>query len=237
MAKAKKTAKSEGEHKTGLAANRRRRRARRVARSSSPRPNPPLTVDFTNVILPGFASYAGTRVIQRIVYNLVQSRWPAWGKHAAAVSGAAAFGAAWFGAHKLPKIGQYHDGIVLGSAMAAFQGAIRAWVPAKYAWLLSDCQPTDVQPVLPANGQTASATPTTTPAAGDEYDYLEDALTEAQTSKRVRTVAPPKSGKKPVASAMAVADDGGGEMDPDLASELIGGESVDDLYSGPFEQN
>jgi hypothetical protein len=236
MAKKAKQANPEGTpKKRGALA--RRRRARKV--SAAPRSNPPPLVDFTHVILPGFMSYAGTRVVQRVTYNFIQSRWPQFGKHAAAASGIAAFGAAYFFAHKLPKVGQYHDGIVLGSAMAAFQGAARAWLPEKYAWLLSDSQPTDVQQLPSGNGTSTSIPVTTTPAvtAGDEYDYLESALEEAQTSKRVRTVSPPKKVGKPVAQAMAAVPTDGGELDPDLSEELGGAEDVDDLYSGTFEQN
>ncbi len=77
-----------------------------------------------------------------------------------------------------------------------------------------------------------------TAAQGDEYSYLEDFLDEAQTSKTVRSVPPPKSARSPIANALNLATAGqndGAAIDPDLMSELGDDEDIDDLYSGSFE--
>ena len=105
MAKAKKS---------GLAANRKRRRARK---SSSLVANPPVAKDFTNLILPTFGAYAGTRLLARMVYSIIQKKWPKVGKHAGAAAAVAAFGGSWFMAHRIKRLAPYHDAIVVGSGI------------------------------------------------------------------------------------------------------------------------
>lgn len=233
MAKANKKPAENQPKSRGLAANRRRRRARAVAapRPRAPRANPPASSDLTHVLLPGFIAYAGTRVLQRIVYSLVQKRWPKWGKHAHAVTGLATAGAAWFGAHRISKVAPYHEGVLAGTSIAALHGAASAWLPAKYNWLLADCKPSDVAPVTAPN-QPRPIEPSA--AAGDEYSYLEDMLED--TPRTARAAAPPKASRTPVANAMKMAAgaDDGADLDPDLMSELGDDEDVDDLYTGPF---
>lgn len=229
--------------KRSLAANRRARRARANPAPSGARANPPVTSDITHVILPGFAAYAATRVLARIVYSMVQSRWPSLGKHAAAVSGITAFGATWFFAHKIKQLAPFHDGILVGSGVAALHGMATCYLPEKYSWLLTDCKPEDVTPIDAATSPDPAAAPppgSIDAAAGDEYSYLEGQLeqAEARPSRSSRTIRAPRSrAGKPVAHAMGMA--GGSEpgvaLDPDLTSELDPGESVDDLYSGAFE--
>jgi len=234
---AKKKQPAENPPKRGLAANRRRRRARAIAAPAprkALRANPPASSDLTHVLLPGFLAYAGTRVLQRIVYSLVQKRWPKWGKHAHAATGLATATAAWFGAHRVSRIAPYHDGVLAGTSIAALHGAAAAWLPAKYNWLLADCKPSDVS--APSTGTPAPVLETTSSAsAGDEYSYLEDMLEE--TPRTARSGPPPKASRTPVANAMKVAAANGSDdvdLDPDLMSELGDDEDVDDLYTGPF---
>jgi len=227
-----------------LVTNRRRRRARaNPSPSSAPRANPPIGSDFVNVLLPGFAAYTATRFIQRIVYTMVQRRWPKLGKHAHAAAGAIAFGGVWFFAHKVKSLARFHDGVVMGSGVAAFQGVAQCYLP-KYGWLTSDCKAEDV---ARKNGNGAAALPPGTTVATpeaegmDEYSYLEaelDAIDGGRRAAPARTIAPRKATRHPVAAAMKVAGTNAGmasDMDDDLLSELGDDEDVDDLYSGAFE--
>ena len=221
-----------------LVVNRKRRHARKVARRNpGPTPlaivNPPMGQDFVNVLLPGFAAYAATRVLARIVYQLVQKRWPKLGKHAAAISGVASFGAVWLTAHRVQTLAKYHDGVVMGSGIAAFQGLATTYLPDKYKWLIADCKPEDVAPV-PAKTEPATAPATQTfqaraemapaPEPTDEFSYLEDELQLQGVDVGRRRESP---GKEPAPAQQ--------RMD-DLDDALLGaleteGDSLDDLYS------
>lgn len=239
-----------------LAQNRKKRRARRnpaaepVARREA-RANPPVLSDLTHVVLPGFAGYAASRVVQRISFTMVGRRWPRLAKHAHAAAGLLSFGAAWLLAHRWSKLAKYHDGILVGTGVAALHGIAQAYLPQKYNWLLADCKPSDIAatssgPSLEARqvamqNSRAGAPPLVgkpMSSAGDEFGYLDDEL-EAAASMPFQTVSPPKAVRTPVAAAMKVAE--GNDNDPtstfdaDLADLLEQGESVDDLYSGSFE--
>jgi len=235
MAKAKHRASSTTPKKKsgGLAAIRRRRRLRAnpaPERTSRARANPPLGSDITSVLLPGFGAYALTRVLQRIVYTVVQKRWPKLGKHAHAAAGVAAFGGVWFFAHRIAAVAKYHDGIVMGSGVAALHGIAQCYLPKKYSWLLADCKSSDVLS-LPAtdDATTSSSAKANSPAVGDdEYSYLERQLDAMSGDARVRTM-PGARG----ANAMTT---DGGALDPALTEEL-GDEDIDDLYTGAFSTN
>lgn len=227
MAKAKAAKTAPDKPKKHLAANRRRRRARANPAPSGggSRANPPIGADITHVLLPGFGAYAATRILARIVYSIVQSRWPSLGKHAAALSGAAAFGTTWFFAHKIKALAPYHDGIVMGSGIAALHGAATCYLPEKYSWLLTDCKPEDVTPVDapvdPAQVDAGAQAPAA--SAGDEYSYLEEQAEQRRPRARSRGRA-----------AAAQAPEPEVQLDPDLTNEL-GGENLADLYTGAFE--
>lgn len=231
-----------------LAANRRRRRARttitkttREVRETRQNPAGPGVGDLTHVVLPGFAAYAGTRIVQRMVFTVVAKRWPNFAKHAHALAGAATFGAAWFFAHRIKRIANYHDGIIVGSGVAALQGVAQCYLPTKYSWLLADCSPDDVTPIDPNAVQPLPSAATQTD--GDEYSYLEEpvAQVERSSSKRTRTVRGPKPSRTPVANAMKMATAGQDlsnvTLDPDLLQELGDDEAIDSLYSGAFSTN
>lgn len=196
--------------------------------------------DIGEVVIPAAVGYAGTRVLQRVVYNLVQKRWPKYGKFAHALSGALAFGGVVMFGHKVKKLEDYQDGVAIGAGIAAIHSAASAFLPRKYSWLLADCRPEDVAPIAKP-GTPGGADPATTQIAqaGDEYSYLEEQLTEIERggSKATRTVPAPRSSRNPVAQAMAMATAGqndGAAVDPDLDEMLGEGENVDDLYTGAF---
>lgn len=241
----KRRPKPTSEKKGGLAANRRRRRVTRVTKvtreTREVRANPPLMADFTHVLLPGFGAYAGTRFLQRVVFSLASKRWPKLGKHLHALAGVAAFGATWLFAHKVRSIAKYHDGIVMGSGIAAFQGVAQTYLP-KYGWLTADVQPNGAGgPQVQQQPQQLTAP---TGAGGDEYSYLEDQLDaiDGRRARPARTTRAPRRTAAPMASAMQMAaaisgDDPSEQIDADLLDELDDGESLDDLYAGSLAPN
>lgn len=240
MAKRKKKSKP-----TEPVAKRRKKRRTtltKIVRSTETRTNPagaPRVSDLTQVILPGFAAFSVTKVLQRIVYSVVQKRWPKLGKHAHALSGVLAFGGLWYFAHKVKALANYHDGILIGSGIAAGHGIAQCYLPQKYNWLLADCKPGDVKPIAPPADSGTNQIAEASPTEGDEYSYLEAQLEEMErgTSKRERVVRGPRGNGRPVAAGMHQAtagqDNSNTLLDPDLVEEL-GNEAVDDLYTGAF---
>lgn len=241
--------------KPTLATNRRKRRKRTITRvkggaegSAKARANPAggASAVFLESILPGFGAYAATRVAARMVYAVVQKRWPKLGKHAHALAGVASATAAWFLAPRVERLARYQDGILMGSSVAALQGVAQAYLPQKYRWLLADPKAADVgRPLAPPPPAPldASHSGAITPAAGDdEFSYLEERLAAAERSgsRAPQTFGAPRAARTPVASSLgiaATADGGDLELDPDLLEALGDGEGVDDLYTGAFEQN
>lgn len=189
--------------KKGLALVAQRRQTRRRSVTA----NPPVGTDLLHSVLPGFGAYAATRLLSRIVYSLVQRKWPKLGKHAAALAATGAFGTAWLGAHRIQRLAPYHDVIVIGSGVAALQTIVRTYLP-RYGWIVADPKPADVQPAaLPAAAATAAAQ---AELQGDEYSYL-----EAELEQRTGTPMPQIS-------------------DEDIAAVLGDDEEVEDLYTGTF---
>ena len=198
--------------------------------------------DTGQLLLPAVGGYAATRVIQRVVFNIVQKRWPKLGKWAHALSGVAAFGGVALLGHKVKQLEDYQDGVLIGAGVAAAQGVATAVLPKKYSWLLADCRPEDVVPdpqIPSANDPALQSGPATTAGGGDSYLQDELDAMEGSGSKQARTVAGPKKNSSPVASAMAHASKGqpAAVEDPDLDEMLADNESVDDLYTGSFAMN
>lgn len=233
--------------KKGLAANRRRRRARK--NPSTALANPPVGQDLTHLVLPGFAAYAATRFFSRIIYSLVQKRWPRFGKHAGALAAATSFGGMWFFAHKVKRVAPYHDGILIGSGVAALQTIARTYLPGKYAYIVSDYTPDQI-----ANGTGARQVqaPTTATAAevpesqewDDEYSHLEAELDsmEAPAPRRRRSAVAAATAATPVPAPNASIADfltqtAGDDLDADLVDELDDDEDLDDMYAGSFAEN
>ncbi|MBT8453912.1 MAG: hypothetical protein KJO40_18265 [Deltaproteobacteria bacterium] len=204
--------------KKGLAANRQRRRTRKIA-------NPPIAQDLTHFILPGFAAYGATRLLSRIVYSVIQKRWPKLGKHAGALAAVGAFGGSWFLAHRIKRLEGYHDAIVVGSGIAALQTVVRTYVP-KYGWVVSDYKPEDLGPTAPPKQLESREDEVAAAAgefAGDEFSYLEaeleaieaaDARKHAMPAPQVSYEAAASSNDEITEEEMAALlgdDDGGGD--------------------------
>jgi hypothetical protein len=224
MAKAKKTS----NNGPSLAKNRKKRRARKnpAPSSSSALANPPIASDIVHVILPGFAAYAATRVLSRIVYAIVQKRWPTLGKHASVLASLASFGSMWFFAHKIKTLARYHDPILMGSGIAAGQSIVATYLPVKYSWLLTDARPEDVAPAQPkVVAQPVSVAELSPSGVVDEYTAMEIAAEQKLNRPRPRA-----SGSQPP----IVGDHETVELAPDLQGVLDQGETADDLFTGGF---
>ena len=138
-------------------------RVRRVRRRRNPAPlgavaNGPLGSDLLHEVLPAFGGYAATRLVSRLVYTQASKRWPNASRHLSVLSSAGSFLAAWFLVHRIRRLEKYHGPIVTGSAIAALQSIVQAYLP-KFGWLVSDYQPT-----AGSASQPLPAGPTTRPA-------------------------------------------------------------------------
>lgn len=104
------------------------------------RSNPPLVTDILEQAVPGFASFAATRFVTRVVATQVAKRAPSLGKHAGAVASASSFLAAWFLAHRWKYTAKYHTPIVVGSMIAMLQSLIQLYLP-MLGWMIADATP------------------------------------------------------------------------------------------------
>lgn len=229
----KKSAPAKKTENAGLAAIRKKRRARARANPAGGIANPPAASDLMNVVLPGFGAYAATRAVARMAYALTAKRWPRLAKHVHAVTGLATAGGLWLLGHKWDRIAKYHDGIIMGSSVAALQGVAGAYLPEKYRWILADPRQAEYRP-LPA------PPPALPPQVQDDLG-LNDSFLERQLRAlegRGGTIAAPRPSSNPVQQDLeaAAAVDGGAALDPDLEA-LLGGEDLSDLYTGPFAPN
>ena len=120
--------------KRGLAAYKRAKKNNSVV---SAKANPPPLKDVMDFVVPGFAGYAGTRMVSRIVHGMIIRRYPRLAKHASVISTGLAAAAAWFLVHRIKSVKQYHTPVVVGAGIAALQTAVQAYLP-KYGWMVSD---------------------------------------------------------------------------------------------------
>lgn len=233
----KKSAPAKKTENAGLAAIRKKRRARARANPSGGTANPPAASDLMNVVLPGFGAYAATRAVARMAYALTAKRWPKLAKHVHAAAGLATAGGLWLLGHRWDRIAKYHDGIIMGSSVAALQGVAGAYLPKKYRWILSDPQATEYRP-LPAAMPVQPL-----PAAAEDDLGLGDSFLERQLRAlegRGGTIAPPRPSANPVQQDLDIAAATGGagaELDPELQDLLGDGEDLSDLYTGAFTPN
>jgi hypothetical protein len=137
--------------KSGLVAYRRRKK-RKI---STPSANPPIQQDFVEEIIPAFVAYAATRFISNVVNQIAQKRFSKGGKHIAVLSSGIAFAGAWTLIHRFPSTMKYHSPAVVGSAIAAIQTGIQAYMP-KYGWMLADMSATSAGPSPTTSMNTAA---------------------------------------------------------------------------------
>ena len=107
----------------------------------------------TDLVLPGVAAYAGTRIAGRIGHAIGRRKSATAAKHMVPLSSLAMAISAIILAGKWDKLERYRTGIMVGSGIAAIQAILQAYVP-MWAWVLSDPNEDAVramlaQPVLP----------------------------------------------------------------------------------------
>lgn len=189
--------------------------------------NPPVLEDFTDMILPGFGGYGATRLLGRITHVQVAKRWPRFGKHAAALSAVAAFGASWFAAHRVKWLARYHTPIVVGAGIAALKTLVQTYLP-WLGWMTADVTDGDTKALPP--GQQANPAEATSmghtifdevDSAGQEWATYNDAFDQGSYKNQAPAHTPAES------PAAADADQAMGEMLSELGVE-------DDLGAGIF---
>jgi hypothetical protein len=176
--------------------------------------NPPLMVDLTNYVLPGFAGYAAARVASRLAYKAMRGRGTGWAQAASPIAGAAIAGGIFAYSHYMkPELSQSpiaHSAMV-GASIAAIQNTVQAIMP-QLGWLVGDCYHDDVlvpqgAKLVPANAQVAA--PRQNGVGDDDIDIA--ALLD---------------------NSDLMNGNGGGDMD-----DLVGGQyddEFDDLKAGIF---
>lgn len=191
--------------------------------------NPPMLEDFTDMILPGFGGYGATRLLGRITHVQVAKRWPRFGKHAAALSAVAAFGASWFAAHRVKWLAKYHTPIVVGAGIAALKTLVQTYLP-WLGWMTADVQEGDTRalPGAAANPALEGGMGHTifdeADAAGQEWATYNDAFDQGSYRGQQPPHQQPQAAANP---ADAEADAAMGDMLQDLGVE-------DDLGQGIF---
>ena len=130
-----------------------RRYGKKRRSSSEPKHNPPLLADLAEWAGPGFASFATTRFLTRIVTQKVNEKKPSWGKHAGVGVSVGSFLLLWYLGHKIKWIAKYHTPITVGSAIAAAQSILQLYLP-QVGWMIGDATP-EVAAAATAGGATA----------------------------------------------------------------------------------
>jgi hypothetical protein len=92
-------------------------------------------------VLSGFAGYAGTRLLARVVYTQLMKKWPKGSRHFSVLSTGAAFAGAWYATKYVKQLEKHRVPATVGAGIAALQSVIQTYVP-KFGWIVSDYQPT-----------------------------------------------------------------------------------------------
>jgi hypothetical protein len=152
--------------------------ASRKRSNPAPKKNPGILEDTWDLVLPGFATYAATRLAGRVAYKMAVKRSPKLAKHVGALTPSLVAGLTWFAVHKIDRLDKYHHGAVIGSCIAAAQSLIQTYVP-QVGWLLNDYHMNDMLPghvpaQMTAPGPKAAAKSTSSPTAVSDYSVKED---------------------------------------------------------------
>ena len=121
-------------------------------------------VQLAQDIAVGFAGYAGTRFLARMVYSQAIKRWPKAAQYAHVAAGFVGAIGTYFGTKFVERAAPYHEAATTGAAIAALQGAAVLLPRAGYVVA-------DVSPEQYAGGNT-SATIEIPDASTDDLDML-----------------------------------------------------------------
>lgn len=154
-------------------ARRHRRRKFKKNPSSSPKRNPPITADLLEWVAPGFAGFASTRLLTRVVQTQIAKRAPKASKHAGAIASIGSFLAAWLLGHRVSMISKYHTPITVGAAIAAAQSILQIYAPNALGWMVSDASPAIAKVAQPAQMQALPDNVQEIPDDGRWFSYNE----------------------------------------------------------------
>lgn len=154
-------------------APRRRPRPRRVNPEPAAKSKASMLQGFGELVIPGIAAYAGTRLAGRIAYKLGRKKSARFAKHAGALTPPLIAVGAFVAAHKSDRLAAYRDGLIIGSTIAGIQALVQAYLP-QYGWILNDYHLDDV---LPQASKAAAAQPLSEPATPvPDYDDYTDLI-------------------------------------------------------------
>jgi hypothetical protein len=142
--------------KKGLAAYKKTKRAKKNNAIVKARSNPPALQDLAEFVIPGFAGYAGTRLVSRVVHGVVLKKSPRFAKHASVASALIAAAGTLVLAHRWKKTEEHAAPLIVGASIAAVQTVVQAYIP-KYGWIVSDHNLSAQTPAQASQPQTASA--------------------------------------------------------------------------------
>lgn len=204
------------------------RAKRPIARAprANPGPQGELMATLTPV-LPAVASYAGARLIGRILRLVVGARIAQgrYAKHFGPLGNAAAFGAAYFAGKKVARARPYQTEMLIGAGIALVQSLLETYLPGMAHFIDAGA------PQAPANAQAAATSQRAAKRAmaGTRY-VLPGEVESARASARVAEAQAQNFPSEAqhvddeVDEAMGAADDGEGM------------EGLEDLYDGVFAQ-
>lgn len=173
-----------------------RKYRRRHRSSGQPTPNPGLSRDFMDLVLPGFASFAAARFTTRMVTLAIAKKWPKLAHHAGAIASVGVFAGGYYGAHKISALSKYHEGIMLGTGVATMATLLQTYVPAM-GWIIAEVAPAELAPPAPAAGELAD----------DEWGYANDAFDGGRYQAPVAKVIPAGAGVPMSSRAAEVAQE------------------------------
>jgi hypothetical protein len=110
--------------------------------------------DFAYTVGAGFAGYALTRGVARMVNNVAGKRYPKLAKHAAALGATLGAAGAYVGSRYWEKVAEYHDAVAVGAGVAVAQTVVQAYLP-QWAWVVSDLPTPARLAMTPAPGARA----------------------------------------------------------------------------------
>lgn len=90
--------------------------------------NPPLDVDLVQFVAPAAGAFFVTKLVARAAANTLKQ--PAVATHAAPLGALAAFGFAFYGAHRVSRLEKYHTPLVIGAALSLVQTVLVRYFPA-----------------------------------------------------------------------------------------------------------
>ena len=113
----------------------------KIARYRKARKNPSIvtqkTAEFATNVGAGFAGYAATRFLSRMVYSQAVKKMPKSAKHATVLASVAGAVGTYLGTRYYKKVSDHHEAASVGAGIALVQAVAQAYLP-KYAWIVGD---------------------------------------------------------------------------------------------------